>query len=1039
MRLPPFSVILIFVVMVVIGVGITPLLNIQYTPTEKRNNLNISFSWADASARVIEAEVTSKLEGVISSVSGVININSVSSKGRGSISVELKPKANIDAIKYEIATLIRRVYPKLPEKVSYPSISASSSSPDEVGSPILYYTINANLPTNKIKDYAENNILKEIALIKGVGNVTLSGATPYYMEISFDPDVIKAQGISPNEISSAINTYIGKSEIIGSLNGETIILKTESGENSLAQVPVKNSAGRIIRLDELTRIEYKEKSPDNYNRINGLNTINLRITAEKSVNTIEVCNAVKEKMALLSSHFPEKFSAKITYDSSIELKAELTKIIRRTVLSILILLLFVFIASRSFRYLAIITVTLAANIFISFIFYYLFDLQIHIYSLAGITVSLGIIIDTSIIMISHYGYYRNRKVFIAILAALLTTIGALAVIFFLPDQLKKNLTEFSAVIIINLSVSLAIALLFVPALIDSFPVKGLRGKQRFSGRRKIISFNHLYSRYIHFGVNHKWIFLLVLLLGFGIPINLLPLNIKNEDNFLEKIYNKTVGSQFYQNHIKQIAEKTLGGSLRLFLTNLRGGGYFGEPQRTTLSIRASLPQGCTIQQLNEIVVSMENFLSQFPQIDIFNTQISSASNASISVTFKKAFDNGSFPLMLKSEVIAKAIDFGGANWQVYGIDENGFSNNVGGFSYKPNRISITGYNYDLLYKFCQESIASLALNQRVTGLEISGDNGWERTESRNEYFIDFDLEHMSTIGITPNEAYSALNEQLFTSGASGYFDGKERVDLEIVSNKKKDYDIWHLKNSHLIIGNQPIIFSEIGKINLKNSGNNIYKKNQQYSLSVAYDFIGPTELSRRVIKRETERLNSEVLPVGFRAGFEGSYWNYNSSTYFWLLFIIIAIIYFICAILFESLIQPLAIILLIPISFIGLFLTFYITGFNFDQGGFAALIMLSGISVNAGIYIMNQFNLLRKSAINSRSVVSDFIKAYNHKIIPIMLTILSTILGLTPFLFDGKNEVFWFSFAVGTMGGLIFSIIGIILFLPIWKFRNINA
>ncbi len=121
---------------------------------------------------------------------------------------------------------------------------------------LLYfsYTINANLPTNKIKDYAENNILKEIALIKGVGNVTLREQTPYYMEISFDPDVIKAQGISPNEIYFCNKYLYRKIRNHRKPERRTIILKTESGENSLAQVPVKNSAGRIFRLDELTRI-----------------------------------------------------------------------------------------------------------------------------------------------------------------------------------------------------------------------------------------------------------------------------------------------------------------------------------------------------------------------------------------------------------------------------------------------------------------------------------------------------------------------------------------------------------------------------------------------------------------------------------------------------------------------------------------------------------------------------------------------------------------------------------------------------------------
>ena len=87
------------------------------------------------------------------------------------------------------------------------------------------------------------------------------------------------------------------------------------------------------------------------------------------------------------------------------------------------------------------------------------------------------------------------------------------------------------------------------------------------------------------------------------------------------------------------------------------------------------------------------------------------------------------------------------------------------------------------------------------------------------------------------------------------------------------------------------------------------------------------------------------------------------------------------------------------------------------------MIMLAGIVVNAGIYIVNEYNRMPE---RHRS----FVRAYNHKIIPISLTILSTVLGLAPFLIDGKEEVFWFAFAIGTIGGMLFSFVALIIFLP---------
>ncbi|MHC1780744.1 MAG: efflux RND transporter permease subunit [Bacteroidales bacterium] len=1059
MKIPSFSVILIFVVLVIVGAGIAPLLSLQYSPTVKGKNLTVSYSWPGASARVIESEVTSKLEGVVSTLSGIGDITSNSSKERGSINITLKPKTDIDAVKFELTTLIRRIYPKLPKEVSFPRITARSASSynpfagpyqrgyqSNEGVPVMTYTINSSLSPLKINDYAEEKIVKELALIPGLGSADLSGATSYVYDIEYNPEHIANLGITAGDISTAIGNNSGKESIIGNRDGVAIVLRTEGANESLKKIPVKNVKGRIITLEDISGITLREEMPASYSRINGLNTINLSIKAERGANNLEVIKAVKKKMAELEKIFPENFSAIIVQDQSTEIKGEINKILRRTVLSILILLGFVYLVSRSLRYLAVITVTLIANILIAFIFYYLFKLEIHIYSLAGITVSLGIVIDTSIIMISHYGYYKNRKAFIAILAALLTTIGALAIVFLLPENERNILLEFSAVIIINLSVSMAIALLLIPALIDTFPIRSVSAVRSLKATRRVIKFNNLYRRFILFGRGHKWIFILLIILGFGIPIHLLPSKIQKEENAFHRLYNKTIGGSFYQNKIKSIAEPLLGGSMRLFTKSRSFGGFYREPGKQQIYIGASLPDGCTVQQLNEIVTHMENYLTQFEQIKIFHTNVGSYNSASITISFKDEYENTSFPAMLQNEIISKAIDFGGANWTVRGIGEQYFNNNVSSGENRSNSIEMSGYNYDLLYKYCLVLADTLSNHQRVQGPVVAGAGGFGRI-GKNEYYIEFDKEKLAGLNINPQTIFNTLIRKLSPSGSSSIKSEDDKIiSVSIISDESKTFDIWNLRSEYLDIGDRKIKFSDIGKIEMRRSGNDIYKKNQQYMLSVAYDFVGPYELASKVRDREIKRMNSDVLPLGFKAGSDRmGYFMSSNSSYFWILLLIATIIYFICAILFESLTQPLIIIILIPISFIGLFLTFAFTKFTFDQGGFAALIMLSGISVNAGIYIINQYNLLkttnRKSPVepagksdakSQRSELSLYIKAYNHKIIPILLTIISTVLGLVPFLTDGRNEVFWFSFAVGTMGGLLFSLIGIVFILPVW-------
>lgn len=150
---------------------------------------------------------------------------------------------------------------------------------------------------------------------------------------------------------------------------------------------------------------------------------------------------------------------------------------------------------------------------------------------------------------------------------------------------------------------------------------------------------------------------------------------------------------------------------------------------------------------------------------------------------------------------------------------------------------------------------------------------------------------------------------------------------------------------------------------------------------------------------------------------------------YWLIGLVIIVIWSICAVIFESFIQPLAVICAIPISYIGVFLTFYLFDIPFDQGGFASFILLSGIVVNMSIYIFNDINFLRRTS--SRTGLSIYIKSFNIKIVPVLLSSIAAVLALLPFIIFDIETVFWYALAVGTIGGIVFSIPMLVLYLPL--------
>ena len=1035
-----FSVLLLMAVAAVVGIACFPRLKVQYNPTAATRNITVSFSYPGASARIVEAEVTSKLEGVLSTIRAVEAVSSVSRDGSGSVTVRAARRADLEAVRFELASQIRNLYSKLPEGCSYPAISLNARG--EKTQTAITYGIRSALPSQEIADFVERELLYPLSTVDGVSSVGFYGQTPFEWVITFDAEKAASAGISAGEIRAAFADYYGEQTVgMTQSGGQAWGVRVRSQHHSptrsaspaedigFASIPVGKYGGRVVHLGDIATWRYQEALPGSYYRVNGLNVLTLSVEVSADANLLGVVQAVKDRMAELQAGFPEEIGVSVSYDYSEYISDELDKIYFRTALCLLILLVFVFVMARSWRYMLVIAVTLAVNLLISVALYFFLGLQIHIYTLAGVTVSLGIIIDNSIVMIDHYARCRDRKVFPSLLSAVMTTVAALLVILLMPEQEKANLTDFTWVIVINLCVSLCVAYLFVPALLDYFPVAAQVPRPR--RLRRLAHRRAAYGRYIGWGLRHRWLYVVALIVLFGIPTCLLPTKFGREGEELkpyQEVPNKVVGWRPYADN-KNTVDKILSSTFGLFNKAMSRSDFYREPARPQLSVRAGMPEGCTVQQLDEVMRSMENYLSHFEEIDVFETRIASYDNGAITVWFKPEYEGTWLPSRIKADVISMATSFGGANWTVTGIDDSYFNNNIVTDS-RSNSITLTGYNFDELNAYGERLIARLRENRRVSDPEIWGLSYSDRP--RTEFNLRYDFEALSARGISPYAYYSALQSPLYDAvlGRLPYDGGY--VNVRLVSSEKDALDLWHIDNSAVAVdADHKMKLSEVGVVSKDRTGLPIRKENQSYTVTVRFNFIGSYQLANRVIEEAVDWMNGSVLPIGFRASDDRSGWYYNSKEKFaWLILLVIAIIFVILSIHFNSLRLPLAIILMIPLSFVGLFLVFGLSDFTFDKGGFAAFVMLSGITVNAGIYLISEWRSERHPRLD-RGSIRPWLRAFSCKIQPISLTILSTVLGLIPFLFDGPKEVFWFAFAVGTIAGMLFSVLALVLYLPV--------
>ena len=1050
-NLSSFTLIVTFVCLSLIGVVLVPLLPVKLAPSRTLPGLTVSFSMPGNSSRVIEAEVTSKLEAMMARVKGIRKVNSTSDNGSGSISLELDKHADIDVTRFEVSTIIRQTWPQLPEGVSYPQISTRRSD-DKASRPFITYTLNAPANPILIQQYAEENIKPVLGQLKGIYKVELNGATPMEWQLEYDSDQLSHLGITLQAVQRAINRHYEKEFLgicsieKGAEGREWIRLVRTSTEKEMEFEPgaiqLQAEDGTMVTLDKLIKVRHVEERPQSYYRINGLNSVYLYITAEETANQLKLSGEVKHLMGELQQKMPPGYEVHISYDATEYIQKELDKIYFRTGLTVLILLLFVALITWNLRYLFLIVTSLAVNISVAVILYYAFGLEMQLYSLAGITISLNLVIDNTIVMTDHILHRRNLKAFVSVLAATLTTIGALVIIFFLDEKIRLNLQDFAAVVIINLAVSLFVALFFVPSMIDKIGLekKKRRKRRRFLLRptfmkRLTVYFTRFYQGVIYYLCRFRVIACLLLLLGFGLPVFMLPEKMEGEGKWVE-YYNKVFDNPTFKDKVKPVINKALGGSLRLFAEKVYEGSYFNRDEgEVVLSVYATLPNGSTLEQMNVLIKRMETYLSDFKEIRQFQTYIYNARQANIQIYFTKENQRSGFPYTLKANIISKALTLGGGSWSVYGLQDQGFSNDVresaGSF-----RVKLYGYNYDELSYWTEQLKEKLLLHRRIKEVTVNSEFSWWK-DDYSEFYLDLDRLRMAKEHITATQLFAALRPVFGRDIYCGnvLFDSQtEQLKLSSVQGQR--YDVWGLVNIPFFIDGRSYKLADFATIRKGQSPQKVAKENQQYRLCLQYEYIGSSEQGKKLLKKDLEEFN-KILPMGYTAENEQDYWSWKKkdNKQYALLLIVIAIIFFTTAILFNSLKQPLAIIFVIPISYIGVFLTFYLFGLNFDQGGFASFVLLCGITVNASIYILNEYNAIRKRY-PLLLPVRAFTKAWNSKILPIFLTVVSTILGFIPFMVGDGKEAFWFPLAAGTIGGLVMSILGIFLFLPIFSLKK---
>ncbi|MCC5946742.1 MAG: efflux RND transporter permease subunit [Bernardetiaceae bacterium] len=1025
LQISSFRIVLIFLIISILGVFCLPFLNVELNPRTEKPQLYVSYSVPTASPEIVERLATAPLENMLSQLTGLKKIQSASHYHRGQITLTFNEEADMPLKKFEVSMLLRQAAAELSPLVSYPLVNQSrGSSRSSEERPVLVYAVNADFPNAELVRRLKLLNIQRFSGIADIKDIDIRGIAQNAIYITYDADKMRAQNITHYEVQQHLNQlqqtrYWGRAQLQNQAH-YWLEMPPSFEVEKLNEVILRENP--ILHLKDIATWKIAPQPVRSHYRIDGKESVTVSFYIEKNSNTVEIARQIKAQIKLIESE-EGRINWYKEWDESDFLEKELHKTYKRAGLSLAVLAFFILLLQRNIKSLMILFSSLFVNLAISLFFVYLLGIQIHLYSIAGIAISFGLILDNALVMLSSLMQGRHKSMFVALLAASLTTAAALLLVFFLPEEQKDNLSDFAAVVALNLAVSLPIALWFTPALYRLWELERTAHRRSFRQKRRSVSGFRTYKFLIQKVVYYRKIFIVLVILGFGTPLFMLPSKVQDWE-----WYNETVGSSIYQNKIRPYSDVVLGGTLRLFVKYAFEKYNYRENTKPLLYVSATMPKGMPLSLADSVVRSVESFLSQQAQIEKFVSHVN-AEQATITISFPESVEQRSeFPFLLKNALIIRSLGFDGIKWNIYGVGLQGFSTG-GGEGLSKFRLEMRGYNYLALEEEAQKVADRLLAHKRVQEVNTNERLSYKE-KATDEYVWQISPQGLAHIGLTPQDFARDIHLIAPSDEPALYLPYQNKIIPAYLQSRGSET----LAMQDIRDGNLPntASFKHFTSFEKERSSPSLYKENRLYIRVIGFDYTGSQHFGQKHVDKVLAETKN-ALPVGYSIEqIEHNTWDWNKAkSQYELLLILLLVVFFICSILFESLQQALLMLLVIPFSFMGVFITFGGLGVSFDQGGYAAFVLLGGLAVNAAIFIINDYNGLRKAKHRDA-----FLKAIYYKAYPILLTVVSTFLGLLPFLWE--DEVFWYALAAGVSGGLFFSLLGVFLWLPVLYYQNIS-
>ncbi len=477
-----------------------------------------------------------------------------------------------------------------------------------------------------------------------------------------------------------------------------------------------------------------------------------------------------------------------------------------------------------------------------------------------------------------------------------------------------------------------------------------------------------------------------------------------------------------------LAVAMLGGSYHLFDKYVTRGILWGNwwGQDNYISIQVRMPRGQDIDRVDQLTRYFEDRLKQIPEVEKFVTNVYPTFSQT-RVTFPDSIENTDIPVAIKEQMLAYSHQFGGLDVRVYGYGPSFY----GGGSSPPNyAIQIYGYNYEKVREIAEDLGGRLERFSRIREVDTNSSGRYYR-EKETELVLDLDRERLALHDLTARDVVWQVTAAT-QSGATNrpVRIGGEELQFAVKLEGNRELDLLELQD--LLLPSRlgsAVRLGEVARLDERAVLSRIQREDQRYIRYVSYEFRGPTKLGDAVQEAVIE---NTFLPPGYSIE-TGTDWRWDDEEkrqIYGVLAIAILLVFMTTAALFESVRQPLTVLLAVPMALVGVFLIFFYTGASFTREAYVGVIMMGGVVVNNAILLVDHINHLRR--VEGMELMPATLRGTLERVRPILMTSTTTIMGLLPLVLfsESANENIWNALAYALIGGLASSTVLVLTVTP---------